>query len=51
MTNPMWMVRSASGGCLADACRAKGIVAISWGEIGDLSAFKDKKAVIGANQE
>ncbi len=44
----MWMVRSASGGRLADVCHEKGVVAIGWGDIGDLSQFKDKQAIINA---
>lgn len=51
MSNRMWMVRSASGGRLADECIAKGVVAIGWGDIGDLSGYKDKKAIIRAMEQ
>ena len=42
MSNRMWMVRSVSGGRLADECIAKGVVSIGWGDIGDLSGYKVK---------
>jgi len=51
MSNRMWMVRSASGGRLADECISKGVVAIGWGNIGDLSRFKDKKSIIHAMEQ
>jgi restriction system protein len=44
----MWMVRSASGGRLADEFKEKGVVAIGWGEIGDLNKYKDKAAILEA---
>lgn len=47
----MWMVRSASGGLLADEFYEKKVVAIGWGDIGDLKKFKDKPAVIKAIEE
>lgn len=42
------MVRSASGGRLADECVEKKVVAIGWSRVGDLSAFKDKDSVRAA---
>lgn len=47
----MWMVRSASGGRLADECISKGVVTIGWGDIGDLSRFEDKKSIIHAMEQ
>lgn len=47
----MWMVRSASGGLLADEFYEKKVVAIGWGDIGDLAKFKDKAAIISAIQK
>jgi restriction system protein len=44
----MWMVRSASGGSLADSFHEKNIVAIGWGDIGDLAKYKDKAALLKA---
>jgi restriction system protein len=41
----MWMVRSASGGRLADECVEKKVVAIGWAKVGDLNAFPDKEAL------
>jgi restriction system protein len=51
MGKPMWMVRAASGGHLADEFKAKGIVAIGWNDIGNLKNFKEKKEVISAVRE
>lgn len=48
MTKSMWMVRSASGGSLADAFKEHGVVAIGWGEIGDLNQYKDKAQILQA---
>lgn len=48
MSKTMWMVRSASGGRLADECREKGVVAIGWGDLGDVNQYKDKKVIISA---
>lgn len=48
MKKPMWMVRSASGGILADEFYEKQVVAIGWGDIGDIAQFKDKSTVIKA---
>lgn len=44
----MWMVRAASGGSLAEAFREKGVVAIGFDDIGDLSRHKDKAAILAA---
>lgn len=35
----MWMVRSATGGSLADEFKEKGVVAIGWDLIGNLEQF------------
>jgi restriction system protein len=48
MKKLMWMVRSASGGRLADEFIEKGIVAIGWNDIGDLGKYTDKAAIIAA---
>jgi restriction system protein len=48
MTKPMWMVRSASGGSVADAFKEHGVVAIGWGDIGDLNQYKDKAQILQA---
>lgn len=45
MKKPMWMVRSASGGRLADECVERKVVAIGWEKVGDLTAFPDKEAL------
>jgi restriction system protein len=42
----MWMVRSASGGRLADEFREKGVVAIGWGDVGDLKQCTDKQEIL-----
>lgn len=44
----MWMVRAASGGVLADQFREKGVVAIGWSDVGDLSRFKNKEEFLEA---
>lgn len=44
----MWMVRAASGGRLADEFKDKGIVAIGWEDVGDLSRYGDKAAILEA---
>lgn len=44
----MWMVRSASGGRLADEFKEQGIVAIGWSPLGDLAQYKDKEAILVA---
>ena len=44
----MWMVRSASGGRLADEFKDRGVVAIGWSDIGDLNQYKNKEAVLEA---
>lgn len=44
----MWMVRAASGGVLADQFREKGVVAIGWSAVGDLSRFKNKEEILEA---
>ena len=36
-----WVVRLGEGGELADACKDKGVIAIGWGEVGDLSVFEN----------
>lgn len=51
MKKPMWMVRSASGGHLADEFKAKGVVAIGWNDIGDLKKYSDKQHVIAAMEK
>lgn len=48
MPASMWMVRSASGGSLADEFVEKGLIAIGWNEIGDLSQFTSKAKIIAA---
>lgn len=48
MSKPMWMVRAASGGSLAEAFIERGVIAIGWGEIGDLSKLKDKASILKA---
>lgn len=48
MNKPMWMVRSAAGGRLADEFREKNIVAIGWRDIGDLNKYKDKSSMLKA---
>jgi restriction system protein len=44
----LWMVRSASGGRLADEFVEKGFVALGAAPVGDLSAFPDKAALLDA---
>ena len=51
MTTSLWMVRSASGGRLAEECVSNGIVAIGWSDIGDLNQYKTKEDVIAALAE
>jgi len=46
----LWMVRSASGGRLADEFVEKGFVALGAAPVGDLSAFSDKAALLEALQ-
>lgn len=48
MPKAAWMVRAASGGRLADEFKAKGLVAIGWRDIGDLSQYPDKEAILSA---
>lgn len=48
MANAMWMVRSSSGGRLADDFAEKNVVAIGWDEIGDLGQYKNKAAILQA---
>lgn len=50
MKKPMWMVRAASGGRLADEFVEKGVVAIGWKDLGDLSQFPDKPALMAATK-
>ncbi len=47
----LWMVRSASGGRLADEFVEKGLVALGATPVGDLSRFSDKQAIIEALEE
>ena len=47
----LWMVRSASGGRLADEFVEKGLVALGASPIGDLRAFSDKQAIITALEQ
>ena len=44
----MWMVRAAPGGRAFDDFKEKGIVAIRWGELGNLTPFKDRDAILKA---
>jgi len=44
----MWMVRSAQGGRLADEFKEQGVVAIGWSDLGDLTQYKDKDAILQA---
>ncbi|MDZ7789196.1 MAG: restriction endonuclease [Xanthomonadales bacterium] len=44
----LWMVRSASGGRLADEFVEKGLVALGAAQVGDLSQFPDKQALLEA---
>ncbi len=48
MKKPMWMVRAASGGRLADEVVEKKVAAIGWAEIHDLSQYADKPAILRA---
>ena len=48
MVKPMWMVRAASGGRLADGSKEKELVATGWGDIVDLDKYKDKAAILKA---
>jgi restriction system protein len=48
MKRPMWMVRAAAGGRLADEFLEKRLVAIGWSDIGDLSQYKEKPALVAA---
>ena len=45
MSKPMWMVRAQSGGVLFEEFREKGLVAIGWQAVGDLSALKEKRKI------
>lgn len=42
----MWMVCAAKGGVLADEFREKGVVAIGWEDVGDLSEISDRHEII-----
>ena len=44
----MWMVRSASGGRLADEFKEHNVVAIGWSDLGNLAQFKDKESILFA---
>jgi len=44
----LWMVRSASGGRLADEFVENGLVALGAAPVGDLSQFSDKQALMAA---
>lgn len=46
MSKPMWMIRAAEGGQLAGEFVEKKVVAIGWGAVGDLSALKDRAAIL-----
>lgn len=48
MSKPMWMVRAARGGKLADAFVEHGRVGIGWVTLGDLGAYADKQAILQA---
>lgn len=48
MSKPMWMVRSASGGRLADEFVDQKVVAIGWKDIGDLGQYDNKAAILQA---
>jgi restriction system protein len=37
----VWVVRLGEGGEIVDWCREKGVIAIGWPEVGDLSAFEN----------
>lgn len=37
----MWMVRAGRGGFLAQEFEDRGVVSVGFGEIGDLTKFKD----------
>lgn len=50
MKTAMWMVRSGSGGKLADEFIEKRVAAIGWDDLGDLKQFEDKAAIIAAIQ-
>lgn len=41
-----WMVRAGGGGRFAEAFRERNLVALGWDRIGDLSACKDRDAVL-----
>lgn len=47
----LWMVRSATGGRLADEFVEKGMVALGSAAIGDLAQFKEKSAILQALKE
>lgn len=51
MSKQTWMVRAASGGRLADDFREKGLVAIGWRDIGSLTQYPDKQAILAAIQQ
>jgi len=42
------MVRAGERGRLFDVFKEKGVVAVGWGKLGDLSAFKGREAIIAA---
>lgn len=44
----MWMVRSASGGRLADAFVEADLIAIGWADIGDVNQYKNKSEILSA---
>lgn len=46
MSKPMWMVRSASGGRLADEFVEQKVVAIGWEDIGDLAQYQTKAEIL-----
>lgn len=47
----LWMVRSASGGRLADEFVEKGSVALGAAPVGDLNSYPDKPALLQALQQ
>lgn len=47
----MWMVRAAQRGVMADEFLEKGVLAIGWMELGDLSEIHDRQKIIDMAHE
>ena len=48
MSAKTWLVRAGRHGQILDDFLEKNVVAIGWKKLGDLTAYKDKKALLKA---